>query len=99
MKVFALLLALIAPLAAFALEINDASRADLEQLKGVGVTLADKMLKERDKAPFSGWDDLRARVKGLGSKRVQEWQGQGVTVNGERGVFTAVAPRKAKEAR
>lgn len=97
MKCFALLLAACLPLAVQALEINGASRADLEQLRGVGVTLADKMLKERDKAPFAGWEDLRARVKGLGARRVQEWQGQGVTVNGERGVFTAAAPRQPKE--
>jgi competence protein ComEA len=99
MKRLALLSCLLLPLAALALEINDASRADLEQLNGVGVTLADKMLKERERAPFAGWDDLRARVKGLSGKRVQKWQGQGVTVNGERGLFTAVTPSKVKEAK
>jgi competence protein ComEA len=82
---------------ASALEINDASRAQLEQLNGVGVTMADQMLAERAKAPFAGWDDLRKRVKGIGSKRVQEWQSQGVMVNGERGTGAAVAPRPTKE--
>jgi competence protein ComEA len=82
---------------ASALEINDASRAQLEQLNGVGVTMAEQMLTERAKAPFAGWDDLRKRVKGIGGKRMQEWQVQGVTVNGERGAGTGVAPAPAKE--
>jgi competence protein ComEA len=74
---------LLACFSASALEINDANRAQLEQLKGVGVTLAEKILVEREKARFSGWDDLRQRVKGISGKRVTEWQAKGVTVNGE----------------
>jgi competence protein ComEA len=96
MRRFTLLALLLGPFAALALEINDASRAQLEQLNGVGVTMAEQMLAERAKAPFAGWDDLRTRVKGIGSRRVQEWQAQGVTVNGERN-GTVVAPKPAKE--
>ena len=98
MKRHAVLVAcLLAPFAALALEINDANRAQLEQLDGVGVTMAEQMLTERTKAPFAGWDDLRKRVKGIGAKRARQWQAQGVTVNGERGTSTAVAPRSSKE--
>lgn len=96
MKLIPLLLALLLSTGAAALEINEANRAQLEQLDGIGVTLADKMLLQRSKAPFTGWADLRKRVKGISGKRVQQWQSSGVTVNGERGTFTAVAP-KAKE--
>lgn len=91
-----LFVALLFPLVAAALEINDASRAQLEQLNGVGVTMAEQMLAERAKTPFAGWDDLRKRVKGIGSKRMQQWQAQGVTVNGER-TATVVAPKPAME--
>jgi DNA polymerase III alpha subunit (gram-positive type) len=97
MKLFSLLVALLISAGANALEINQANRAQLEQLDGIGVVLADKMLKERSQAPFAGWTDLRKRVKGISGKRVQQWQSSGVTVNGERGSFTAVAP-KAKDA-
>lgn len=97
MKQIAILGLLLFPLAAAAIEINDANRAQLEQLNGVGVTMADTMLRERERAPFAGWDDLRKRVKGIGGKRMQEWQAQGVTVNGERGIDTAVEPAPAKE--
>jgi competence protein ComEA len=93
MKLFSLLVALLFTTCANALEINQANRAQLEQLDGIGVVLADKMLKERSQAPFAGWADLRKRVKGISGKRVQQWQASGVTVNGERGTFTAVAPQ------
>ena len=98
MKWFTPLALLLLPLAALALEINEANRAQLEQLDGVGVAMADKMLAERAKAPFAGWDDLRRRVKGISGKRVQQWQAQGVTVSGEGGAPAAVAlPRSDKE--
>ena len=79
------------PLRLQALEINEASRAQIEQLDGVGVTMADRMLEERARQPFAGWDDLRRRVKGLGPSRIEQWQAQGVTVNGEPG---PAAPRE-----
>ena len=83
MKLLSLLMGLLLSQSAAALEINDANRAQLEQLNGVGVTLADRILVERDKARFIGWDDLRKRVKGISGKRVTEWQAHGVTVNGQ----------------
>ncbi len=98
----ALLFALLLPLAAFALEVNTATRAELEQLSGVGVTTADKILRERSKRPFAGWDDLRTRVKGLSGTRMQQWQARGVTVNGQRGISTAplpAAPAESKESK
>lgn len=93
MKPFLLFAVLFCPLSTAALEINVASRAQLEQLNGVGVTMAEQMLAERAKAPFAGWDDLRQRVKGIGSKRAAQWQAQGVTVNGEGERRAATTPR------
>ena len=34
-------------------EINTATRAELEQLNGIGVTMADRILAERERAPFT----------------------------------------------
>jgi competence protein ComEA len=65
-------------------EINTATRAELEQLNGVGVTMADRILAERERAPFKGWDDFERRVKGMKGARTQRLQAQGATVNGER---------------
>jgi competence protein ComEA len=65
-------------------EINTASRAELEQLNGIGVTMAERILVERERAPFKSWEDLERRVKGMRGARVQRLQAQGATVNGER---------------
>jgi competence protein ComEA len=65
-------------------EINTATRAELEQLNGIGVTMAERVLAERERAPFRGWDDLERRVKGMRGARVQRLQAQGATVNGQR---------------
>jgi len=65
-------------------EINTASRAELEQLNGIGVTMADRIINERERAPFAGWDDLERRVKGMRGARAKRLQAQGATVNGQR---------------
>jgi competence protein ComEA len=85
---------LFAPAIAGALELNDANRAQLEQLNGIGVTVADVILQERAKAPFRDWIDLSQRVKGMSGKRIEQLQKQGVTVNAVPGTFSAGAPRK-----
>ena len=65
-------------------EINTLSRAELEQLDGIGVTMADRILIERERATFTSWDDLGRRVKGMRGARAQRLHEQGATVNGER---------------
>ncbi len=82
----------LAPVPALALELNDANRAQIEQLNGIGVTTAEVILRERAKAPFRDWIDLSQRVKGLSGKRIEQLQAQGVTVNGVPGTFRAAAP-------
>jgi len=72
------------PTCVLAQEINTATRAQLEQLNGIGVTMAERIMVERDRAPFKNWDDLERRVKGMRGARVQRLQAQGATVNGER---------------
>jgi competence protein ComEA len=69
---------------AAAQEINTATRAQLEQLNGIGVTMAERIVVERERAPFTGWEDLERRVKGMRGARVQRLQAQGATVNGQR---------------
>jgi len=75
-------LACMLPLGAAALEINTATRAELEQLNGVGVAMAERVLAERAKAPFRDWADLERRVKGMRGARSERLRGHGVTVNG-----------------
>lgn len=79
---------------AFALELNEATRAQLEQLNGVGVAMADRILVERERAPFKDWEDLARRVKGMRGARIERLQAQGVTVNGIAGSRAGHEERK-----
>ena len=68
----AVALALALPGFAWALEINDASRAELERLDGVGVATATRILEERERGgAFRDWADLAARVPGLRGRNLE----------------------------
>ena len=77
---FAIALALEASVA-HARDLNGASRADIESVSGVGVELADRLLSQRDQAPFTDWDDLRRRVKGLGKRNLRGFAEAGMRIN------------------
>lgn len=70
----------LAPLLAHALDVNTASQAELEQLRGVGVALSERLLDERAKRPFADWPDLLARVPGLGRKQAARLSTAGLRV-------------------
>jgi competence protein ComEA len=65
-----------------ATEVNDASQARLESIKGIGPVVSEQLLEERRKAPFLDWDDLLRRVKGLGQRSAAALSAGGLTVNG-----------------
>ena len=67
---------------ACATDINQASEADLDSLKGVGPATTQRILAEREKAPFADWANLMARVKGLRPPTARKLSEQGLTVNG-----------------
>ena len=58
--------ALVAATAFAAVDVNKASQAELESIKGIGPTISAQILGERQKAPFKDWNDLTTRVKGVG---------------------------------
>lgn len=68
---------------ALALDINQASEADLDGLRGLGPATTRLILAERDKAPFRNWQDLLARVKGLGPATAARLSADGLTVAGQ----------------
>jgi competence protein ComEA len=75
------LLALTAAPAAHALDLNRATRAQLERLDGLGVVTVERLLAERARRPFRDWSDLAARVKGLNGRRLEQLQRQGLRLD------------------
>ena len=75
------ILALLPALAA-ALEINTATRSQLEQVPGLGVATTERILQARSERPFTDWQDLATRVSGVRGKRAEQLDRQGLTVNG-----------------
>ena len=67
-----------------ALELNQAGEAELDGLRGIGPPFTRRLLAAREKGLFTDWQDLRARVKGIGPKLSQSLSDQGLTVNGEK---------------
>ena len=70
-----------------ATDINKASQAELEEVKGIGPAMSARILEERKKSAFKNWDDVVERVKGVGPGNAAKFSSNGLTVNGE--VFKA----------
>jgi competence protein ComEA len=100
-KKLIVLLAMFAATAAFAaVDINKANVADLESVKGIGTSVATKILDERKKSPFKDWNDLVDRVQGVGPGNAAKFSEGGLTVNGAsfNGVPAAAKTAKADKA-
>ena len=91
-------LALAGSLAIAAVEVNKASQAELESIKGVGPAMSGRILEARKSGAFKDWPDLAARVKGIGDANAGKFSADGLTVNGAafRGAPVVAAPGAAK---
>ena len=78
----AIALTLFAATAFAAADVNKASLAELESVKGIGPAMASAILDERNKTLFKDWPDLIGRVKGVGEGRAAKLSAAGLTVNG-----------------
>ena len=76
------IVALMAFRALAGVEINQASEADLDGIKGIGPSLSRKILAERKKGDFSDWHELLKRVSGIGEKSALRLSEAGLTVGG-----------------
>ena len=65
-KFLAALVALFAVAAFAAVDVNKATQAELEAVKGIGPSIAGKILDERKKGSFKDWTDFVDRVSGIG---------------------------------
>lgn len=60
-------------------EVNTASRAQLESLPGLGPALVQRLLAAR---PFAGWTDLMQRVPGVKAATARKLSAAGLRVAG-----------------
>lgn len=65
-----------------AVDINKASQAELETVKGIGPAMSERIVEERKKGPFKDWADLITRVKGIGDGNAARFSSAGLTVSG-----------------
>lgn len=93
-KLLAALAMSYAALSFAAVDVNTASAAELDSVKGIGPGMSTRIMDERKKAPFKDWSDLIARVKGIGNKNAAKFSTGGLTVNGS-GYSGAPAVAKA----
>ena len=95
--VFATLALLAGPIAQAA-DVNQASAAELEAVKGIGPALSGKILTARQQGQFKSWDDLVERVSGMGPGNAARLSQNGLTVAGG-GYSPAAAGAADKPAR
>jgi competence protein ComEA len=91
-KLLSLFLAVITVGAFAAVDVNTASPADLDSIKGIGPGTSSKLLEVRKVGKFKDWPDLIERMPGIGEKRAVKLSSEGLTVNGE--AFKPVATTK-----
>lgn len=69
-------------LAAHAVDVNRASEAELDGLRGIGPDTTARILAAREQARFADWPDLMRRVRGISAKRAAALSQAGLTVDG-----------------
>lgn len=81
--------------AAERVDVNRATLAQLETVKGIGPDLSEAILAERARSPFADWSDLVRRVRKIGPASAARLSAAGLTVDGRP---YAVAPGASRAA-
>lgn len=92
----ALVLAVASLAAQAAVDVNKASQADLETVKGIGPGLSGKILDARKTGEFRSWNDLVERVGGIGAGNAARFSQAGLTVAGAAYTGDAAAAKPTK---
>jgi competence protein ComEA len=82
-KILVILAMLYAAASFAAVDVNKASAAELDAVKGIGPTTSKRIVDERKKGDFKNWEDLITRVKGVGEGNAAKFSAEGLTVKGE----------------
>lgn len=94
-KMLAIVAMLFAAASFAAVDVNKATAAELDAIKGIGPGISGKILDERKKGNFKDWNDFIERVKGVGDGNAAKFSAEGLTVGGA--AFKGVAAPAAKK--
>ena len=98
-KILALVVMLYATLSFAAVDVNKATAAELDSIKGIGPATSTKIMDERKKGNFKDWNDFIERVKGVGEGNAAKFSAEGLTVDGAGFKGAAAAPAAAPAAK
>ena len=79
------------------LDVNQATEAELDSVRGIGPGLSHRILQERERRSFQNWGDLVARVSGIGQATATRLSQEGLTVNGESFASTEKASSRQRK--
>ncbi len=94
-KILAILAMLYAAAAFAAVDVNKATAAELDGIKGIGPVMSKRILDERKKGEFKSWDDLITRVKGISEGNAARFEG--LTVKGAEFKKATTAKKEEKK--
>lgn len=77
-----LLAGLLFSMPGWALDVNAATEAQLDGLRGLGPSQTARILQARENGPFTSWADFMGRVKGIKASTATKLSAQGLTVGG-----------------
>ncbi|TDR31409.1 ComEA family DNA-binding protein [Hydromonas duriensis] len=84
LKRMVVVLGLCLSVTAQAVDINVGTQFQLEAIRGIGPKMAERIINERnERGLFKSWDDFSARVKGVGDKKLQTMQADGLTLTAD----------------
>ncbi len=96
-KILAIMAMLYAAACFAAVDVNKATAAELDSIKGIGPGISTKIMDERKKGNFKDWTDFIDRVKGVGEGNATKFSAEGMTVNGAAFKGVAAAPAAKKD--
>ena len=95
-KKFLAFLATMSLITAFAaVDVNKATDAELDGVKGIGPVTTQLIVTERKKGDFKNWQDFIGRVKGIGDRSASKLSANGLTVGGAAYAGPGAAEAKA----
>ena len=80
-----------------AVDVNKATAAELDGVKGIGPAISGRIVDERKKGNFKDWNDFIERVKGVGEGNAAKFSAEGLTVGGTSLKGAAAAPTAKKD--